>query len=61
MADYVFLAMLFNFEIKGLADRFLMEIEENVNPGGQERRFSEIPFVNRKNMQSQIVVCHSRQ
>ena len=30
------LATLFNFEINGLADRFLIEIEENVNPEGQE-------------------------
>jgi hypothetical protein len=33
------LATFFNFEISGLADRFLMEIEENVNPGTGERRF----------------------
>ena len=34
-----------------------MEIEENVNPGTGKRQFSKIPFGNRKNMQSQIVVC----
>jgi hypothetical protein len=37
-----------------------MEIEENVNPGIGKRQFSKIPFENRQNMQSQIVVCHSR-
>jgi len=47
------------FEISGLADRFLMEIEENVNPETQKGEFSEIPFGNRKNMQYQIVVCDS--
>jgi hypothetical protein len=31
--DYSLLATLFNFQIRGLADRSLMEIEENVNPG----------------------------
>jgi hypothetical protein len=34
-----------------------MEIEENVNPGMEKRQFSKIPFENRQNMQSQIVVC----
>ena len=54
------LATFFNFEISGLADRSLMEIEENVNPGTQKGGFSEIPLGNRKNMQSQIVVCDNR-
>jgi hypothetical protein len=27
-----YLATFFNFEISGLADRFLMEMKENVNP-----------------------------
>ena len=58
--DYSFLATFFNFEISGLADTFLMEIEENVNPGIEKRQFSKIPFENRKNMQSQIVACYSR-
>ena len=47
-----FLATFFNFEINGLADRFVMEIEENVNPGTGKRQFSKMPFENRKNMQS---------
>jgi hypothetical protein len=34
-----------------------MEIAENVNPGGQERQFSQIAFDYRENMQSQILVC----
>jgi hypothetical protein len=54
------LAKFFNFEISGLADRFLMEIEENVNLGTEQRHFSKIPFENRNNMQSQMVVCYSR-
>jgi hypothetical protein len=58
---YSFLATFFNFAINSLADRLLMEIEENVNGDGEKRRFSQIPFVNRKNMQSQIVICDSRQ
>ncbi len=33
------LAKFFNHEIKWLADRFLMEIEENVNPGTEKRQF----------------------
>jgi hypothetical protein len=37
-----------------------MEIEEKVNPGTEKRQFSKIPFENSKNMQSQIVVCDSR-
>jgi hypothetical protein len=37
-----------------------MEMEENVNPGGQERQFSKIAFENRQNMHSQIVACDSR-
>jgi len=37
-----------------------MEVEENVNPGRGKRQFSKIPFENRKNMHSQIVVCDSR-
>jgi len=37
-----------------------MEIEENVNPGTEKGQFSKIPFGYLKNMQSQIVVCHSR-
>jgi hypothetical protein len=50
-----------DFEISGLADNFLMKIKENVNPGTGKRQFSKIPFENRKNMQSQIVVCDSRE
>jgi hypothetical protein len=38
--DYNFLATFFNLQISGLADRFLMEIEENVNLGTEGvRRF----------------------
>ncbi len=37
-----------------------MESEENVNLGTEIRQFSKIPFEYLKNMQSQIVVCHSR-
>ena len=47
----------FNFEIKGLADSFLMEIEQNVNPGMEKGQFLKIPLGNRKNMQCQIVAC----
>jgi hypothetical protein len=46
--DYSCLATYFNFEISGLSDRFLMEIEENVNPGTEKGQFSKIPFENRK-------------
>ena len=59
-ADYNFLAKLFMFNISGLADRFLMEVVENVNPGTGKKQFSKIPSDYLKNMQSQIVVCHSR-
>jgi hypothetical protein len=45
------LAKLFTLEIRGLADMFLMEIEENVNPGMEKRQFSKMAFENRKNMQ----------
>jgi hypothetical protein len=55
------LAKFFNLEINGLADRFLMESKENVNPRMEKGQFSKIPFYNRKNMQSHIVVCYSRQ
>ena len=58
--DYSFLATLFNIQIKGLADRFVTEIKENVNPGTQKGEFSKIPVENRQNIQSQIVVCYSR-
>jgi hypothetical protein len=51
------LAKFFNHEIRGLADRFLTEIEEDVNPGTEKRQFSKIPFGNQKNMQPEIVVC----
>ena len=51
----------FNIEISCLPDRFLMEIEENVNAGTEQRQFSKIASENRKNMQSQIVVCDSRE
>ena len=44
--EYSVLATLFNFEISELADRFLMEIEENVNPRTEELQFSKIPFEN---------------
>jgi hypothetical protein len=54
------LATLFNIQISRLPDRSLMEIEENVNGGEEKGRFSQIPFGNRKNMQSQIVVCDSK-
>jgi hypothetical protein len=37
-----------------------MEIEENVNPGVETRQFSKIALKNRKNMESQLVVCDSR-
>ena len=57
--EYNVLATFFNIQISGLAERFLMEIEENVNPGTQKGGFSEIPLGNRKNMQSQIVFCYS--
>jgi len=57
---YRFLAKVFNFEISGLPDRFLMEMEENVNPGMGKGQFSKIPFENRTNMQSQIVAYDSR-
>jgi hypothetical protein len=33
------LATFFNFEIKWLADRFLIEIEENVNSGRENGSF----------------------
>jgi len=36
-----------------------MEVEENVNPGTEKRQFSKIPFENRKNMHSQLVVYDS--
>jgi hypothetical protein len=55
-----FLATLFTIQIRGLADRFLMEIVGNVNTGMGKRQASKIPFENRKNMQVQIVVCDSR-
>jgi len=51
----------FNFEINGLSDSFLMEIEEKVNAGKETKQLSKIPCENRKNMQSQIVVPHSRE
>ena len=54
------LATFFNIQISGLPNRFLLEIEENVNSGRGKRRFLKIPFEYRKNMQSQIVVCYSR-
>jgi hypothetical protein len=46
--DQIFLAKPFINETEGLPDRFQMEIEENVNPGGQEGWFSKIPFQNGK-------------
>ena len=55
-----FLATLFNLQMSGLADRFLTEIEEKVNPGMGSRPLSEIAFENRKKMQFQIVVCNGR-
>jgi hypothetical protein len=58
--NQTYLATLFKIQISELADRFLMEIEEKVNPGTEKRQFSKIPFENSKNMQSQIVICHSR-
>jgi hypothetical protein len=39
LAEHSFLATLVNFEISGLADRFLIEIEENVNPGVERGSF----------------------
>jgi hypothetical protein len=59
--DHRLLATFFNIQISGLADRFVMEIAENVNPGTEKRQFSKIALENRKNMRSQIVVCHSRE
>jgi hypothetical protein len=59
LVEYSFLAKPFKYEIKWLANRFVMEIEENVNLGREKPQFSKIPFEYRKNMQSQIVVCHS--
>jgi hypothetical protein len=53
------LANFFNLEIDGLGDKSAMEIEENVNGDEEKGRFSQIPFGNRKHMQSPIVVCHS--
>ena len=38
------LATFFNIQINRLADRFIMEIEENVNGGEEKGRFSQIPF-----------------
>jgi hypothetical protein len=60
LEEYNLLATLFNIEISGLPDRFLTEIEENVNVRTQNEVFSKITFENRKNMQSHIVVCDSR-
>jgi hypothetical protein len=37
-----------------------MEIGANVNAAKEIRRFSEIPLGNSTDVQSQIVVCHSR-
>jgi len=45
------LVTFFNFEINRLTDRFIVEIEENVNPGTEKRQFSKTAFENRKNMQ----------
>ena len=59
-ADYNFLAKLFMFNISGLADKFLMEIEENGNPETVGWQFLNIPFNYLKNMESRIVVCDSR-
>jgi hypothetical protein len=53
------LATFFSFEISMLADRFLMEIEENVNPGAEQRQFSKILFDYLNNMHSQIVAFDS--
>jgi len=39
LAKHIYLATFFNFEINGLADRFLMEIEENVNSGREKASF----------------------
>jgi hypothetical protein len=55
--EYQSLANFFNFQIKRVADRFLMEIGANVNAAKEIRRFSEIPLENSTNVQSQIVVC----
>ena len=46
-----FLATLFNIQINGLADRFLMEIEENVNPGTEKGSFQRHLLRTDKNMQ----------
>jgi hypothetical protein len=40
------LATFFDSKISVLADRFLMEIEENVNPGTEKRQFSKITLEN---------------
>jgi len=53
-------ATLFTIQIGGLVDRLLLEIEGKVNLGTEKPQFSKIPFRNRQNMQSQIVVCYSR-
>jgi hypothetical protein len=42
--DCTLLAALFNFEISGLADRFLMEIEQNVNSGWEKGSFQRYLF-----------------
>jgi len=59
LLKYKCLATFFNTEISSLPDRFVMEIEENVNLRVGKERSSKIPLENRKNMQSQIVVCDS--
>ncbi len=60
LLKYGSLARFFNFEISRLAHRFLLKIEENVNPWTEKKRFSKIRFENRKNMQSQRVVSVSK-
>jgi len=49
---YNSLAKVFNFEISGLPDRFLMEMEENVNPGMGKGQFSRYALAKKK--QSQV-------
>lgn len=60
LAKHNFLATFFNIEISELVARLLMEIEEDFNPGVEERQFLEIALEKRKNSLCRLVVCHSR-
>jgi hypothetical protein len=48
--ESVALLPLFNIQIRGLADRFLMEMLRSVNLRTEKAQFSKIPFEDRKNM-----------